>query len=69
MPYGDYLRTPEWSYRRREMIKANERRCQRCGNYSPTLEVHHRTYEHLGNELPEDLEVLCADCHQSEHGS
>jgi 5-methylcytosine-specific restriction endonuclease McrA len=68
MLYSDYLRTPEWSYRRREMVKAAERKCGRCGKYSPNLDVHHRTYARLGNELPEDLEVLCGDCHQREHG-
>ena len=68
MPYQDYLRTPEWNYRRREMVKNAERRCERCGRYSPSLNVHHRTYERLGNELAEDLEVLCAGCHSREHG-
>lgn len=27
------------------------------------LEVHHRTYERLGNERPEDLVALCWCCH------
>lgn len=29
-----------------------------------TLDVHHRTYERLGNESPDDLTVLCRDCHK-----
>jgi hypothetical protein len=32
------------------------------------LEVHHRTYERLGRERPEDLLVLCEKCHAVEHG-
>jgi 5-methylcytosine-specific restriction endonuclease McrA len=68
MPYEKYLATPEWGYRRREMVKAAERKCGRCGRYSPNLDVHHLTYERLGNELPEDLIVLCHDCHSLEHG-
>jgi hypothetical protein len=26
--------------------------------------VHHKTYERLGCELDQDLEVLCPDCHK-----
>jgi hypothetical protein len=31
------------------------------------LEVHHKTYERLGDERDEDLEVLCARCHEQHH--
>jgi hypothetical protein len=31
------------------------------------LEVHHRTYERLGDERDEDLEVLCTRCHEQHH--
>lgn len=27
------------------------------------LEVHHLTYEHFGDELPEEIVVLCEKCH------
>jgi hypothetical protein len=27
------------------------------------LEAHHRTYEHMGDEMPEDITVLCHNCH------
>ncbi|MGH2369964.1 MAG: hypothetical protein ACRDI2_17430 [Chloroflexota bacterium] len=30
-------------------------------------EVHHLTYERLGDELPEDLAALCAPCHRGAH--
>jgi hypothetical protein len=29
------------------------------------LEVHHRTYTRLGFEIPEDITVLCDDCHKA----
>jgi len=29
--------------------------------------VHHRTYERLGSEWDQDLDVLCVSCHQAEH--
>jgi 5-methylcytosine-specific restriction endonuclease McrA len=31
------------------------------------LHVHHKTYARFRKELPEDLEVLCADCHMKKH--
>ena len=32
------------------------------------LEVHHLSYANLGRELPEDLIVLCPQCHAAQHG-
>lgn len=40
--------------------------CQRCKEKLPpgALDVHHLTYERLGNERPSDLQVLCrSKCH------
>jgi 5-methylcytosine-specific restriction endonuclease McrA len=67
MPYAEYLETPEWHYRRRQVVKAAERKCQYCGIPTHDLNVHHRTYERLGNEDPDDLIALCRDCHEREH--
>jgi len=38
-----------------------------CGNPNG-LEVHHNTYDRLWCEDPEDLAVVCADCHGTHHG-
>lgn len=35
------------------------------GSETSRLHVHHRTYERLGEELPEDLVVLCEVCHEA----
>lgn len=34
------------------------------------LDLHHKTYEHHGDELEhlDDLEFLCRDCHAYRHG-
>ena len=32
------------------------------------LEVHHLTYERIGREHPDDLIVLCPQCHADVHG-
>jgi 5-methylcytosine-specific restriction endonuclease McrA len=67
LSYSDYRRTPEWQYRRRQMVQAAERKCQHCGSYSHRLNVHHRSYDRLGNEDPDDLIVLCVSCHRDLH--
>jgi len=63
--YMSYLRSPEWAERRRAAIARAGGRCQRCP-ITFGLEVHHLNYDRLGNELPDDLLVVCSDCHQGE---
>lgn len=51
------------------LTRANEH-CELCGEFYATgfgggLELHHVTYKRAyGEELPEDLQVLCRSCHQ-----
>ncbi len=64
--YERYLRSDDWKVKRERALDRAERRCQIC--YSPEgLEVHHRTYERLGQERDMDLTVLCGSCHGSFH--
>jgi hypothetical protein len=63
--YDNYIQSTTW---REKATKAKERvgwRCQVCNRHKDeiTLDAHHRTYERLGEELPEDITVLCRDCH------
>lgn len=56
-----------WRNIRDLMIKLSKNRCQHCGcdGYATQpLEVHHKTYERLGRELIEGLQVLCKQCHK-----
>jgi hypothetical protein len=46
-------------------MKLARYRCQQCGA-GRALQVHHRTYDRVGAEWDEDLQVLCADCHRGE---
>jgi 5-methylcytosine-specific restriction endonuclease McrA len=67
--YGEYINSPEWKGRSNNAKDSAGHRCQLCnkaGN-NRELHTHHRTYERLGNELPEDLIVLCAGCHAKFH--
>jgi hypothetical protein len=63
--YQEYLASAGW---REKAIQAKTRaghRCQVCNQSANAvlLDTHHRTYVRLGDEWPEDLIVLCRDCH------
>lgn len=64
--YKDYINSPAWKIRRDFAIKSADGKCQLC-NSGSEITVHHRTYERLGDELPQDLTVLCAACHKKFH--
>lgn len=66
MDYAAYLASPQWWEKRQLAVKRAHGRCAIC-NANGKLNVHHRTYERVGNELPEDLIVLCEDCHALFH--
>lgn len=68
MPYSDYLQTVEWQAKRRVLLRERGNQCERCPGLNRALHVHHKTYKRVGHELPEDLEVLCEQCHREEHG-
>ena len=65
--YREYLESDEWARRRAAALERAEHRCQLCNN-PELLQVHHRTYERVGRERPEDLIVLCGGCHVRHHG-
>jgi 5-methylcytosine-specific restriction endonuclease McrA len=64
----EYLQSPEWMVVRAEAIERAGHMCEQCG-FTRKLQVHHVSYSRLGNELPEDLKVLCRQCHDAEHHS
>lgn len=63
--YLAYIASAAWKRRRDDRIAKAGNACEHCGYtvWSRKLEVHHKTYERLGHERDEDLEVLCEDCH------
>lgn len=65
--YLAYLETEHWQKTRASALERAGGRCQLC-NTNRRLQVHHRTYERLGSELPGDLTVLCRRCHARHHG-
>ena len=61
--YHVYMASREWRLKRKEVIAEHHNICQRCGS-GPIQNVHHLTYERLGNEETEDLVGLCRACHE-----
>lgn len=60
--YKDYMRSNEWKVKKRERI-AIDRGCVMCGrplDKIRSIQVHHITYQRLGNEnVLTDLCTLC----------
>ena len=65
--YKEYLKSDIWKEISTYVIQ-RDKVCQRCGRDN-CLEVHHKTYEHIFNEIfhLEDLECLCRRCHNDTH--
>jgi hypothetical protein len=64
--YNDYLMSEAWHEQRRRALEAARHKCEGCGDRL-MLQVHHVTYDHIGNERPGELVVLCRDCHEDQH--
>lgn len=60
--YMTYLLSPEWQEKRGAALERDQHRCRLCNRRGP-LEVHHRTYDRIGQERIEDLTTLCRTCH------
>ena len=64
--YNEYLLSNWWLNKFEVVFKFHERKCQICGSKNRIV-IHHKTYEHLGNEPMKDLMILCQTCHIKEH--
>lgn len=67
--YNIVIRSKRWKTLRDKFIDRCDSRCMRCGWQKTrwakgrTLDLHHKTYERLGEEADDDLELLCSVCH------
>lgn len=64
--YREYLASAKWKDFKLSLIRLRGNRCEVC-NLSGRLDGHHITYARLGNELPEDVMLLCRSCHDLQH--
>jgi hypothetical protein len=65
MAVDDYrraLRSPYWRALRKRLLP-KDNACSNCGQCQHVLELHHKTYERLGQELDDDVVFLCPLCH------
>jgi hypothetical protein len=64
--YDNYLQSPQWRGLRQRVIERAKSVYERCLKNRIT-EVHHLTYDRLGNERIEDLLGVCRTCHEELH--
>jgi hypothetical protein len=63
--YAHYLQGSRWRELSR-VVRQFRKVCERCA-FPYELNVHHKTYERIGQENMSDLIVLCRACHSREH--
>ena len=63
--YNQYLASPEWNSKKIRVRARDYGRCQLCRSNS-FLDVHHLTYNRVGDEALFDLVTLCRHCHEQE---
>lgn len=64
--YESYLLSELWQQKKEAAIKWRNNQCELCGSMK-FLEVHHTSYEFVGNERLRDLLVVCKFCHRQIH--
>ena len=73
--YSRYLKSDEWAAKRAERLLLDDNKCALCDRpngtrkdgVTPILQIHHISYQRLGNEPMEDLISVCARCHKLLH--
>lgn len=64
--YAAYLRGRHWKRLRWHLVGLSKGKCEfGCGR--AVVDVHHMTYERLGEELDIDLLAVCRECHTKIH--
>jgi hypothetical protein len=64
--YEEYLVSPQWQTRRQHVLDRCSGICEGCRE-RPAMQVHHKNYDHVGEELLFDLVALCDECHLRTH--
>jgi len=73
--YSEYLSSDHWKNLRKRFYESKEctrddfgfPRCCACGITGVTLDLHHKSYDMLGNEPLDHLCLLCSSCHGAVH--
>ena len=62
--YEKYKRSPAW-HRKRDLVRERDKSLCVCG--AQATEMHHKTYDNIGQEPLSDLVMLCKGCHNRLH--
>jgi hypothetical protein len=67
--YERFLQTRYWHAIRLKVMSDRKYVCEVCTEKRSDVEVHHRTYDHRGEEFAYlmDLRLLCSRCHKMVH--
>lgn len=65
--YSEYLKSEHWRQRRKKFSAGHPIRCFVCGTRKRPIELHHLSYDRLGDELDSDLVWLCQRHHSEAH--
>ena len=65
--YRAHLDSPEWKRKRAMVFARSNFQCERGECMNRAEQVHHLTYERLGEEPLEDLQAVCIACHRQLH--
>jgi 5-methylcytosine-specific restriction endonuclease McrA len=60
--YDEYLASDRWRQRRHLVFERSKGMCEGC-RIIPATQVHHLTYERVGDEMLFDLVAICDECH------
>lgn len=63
--YISYINSPSWK-KIKDRILIERNICECCGEKN-NIQVHHKTYKNITEELDEDLLVVCENCHNKIH--
>jgi hypothetical protein len=64
--YESYLKSDHWKAFRTKYWNRHKNKCYCCGS-TKKCDLHHITYEHLGQERQKDVKPLCRSCHDKVH--
>ena len=62
--YEKYKRSPAW-HRKRDLVRERDKSLCVCD--AQATEMHHKTYDNIGQEPLSDLVMLCKGCHKRLH--
>lgn len=64
--YEEYLKTKHWLKVKARYVLKYVKMCSMCES-TTWIDLHHITYNRIGNERDEDLIWLCRTCHKKIH--